>query len=166
MTVITIPNSIYKILIEKARENEMTVEEYLIEIITQNLDPTIKAEKYIECALNLLEQARMELDKGDVRQASEKIWGAVALAVKSYALEREGKKLTSHRELWKYKDVIARDIGEWIRDSWMHAASMHVNFYEGWATRRDVEIALNKTEKLVSAIAERLSKFKLGAHKH
>lgn len=39
----------------------------------------------METALDLLEEAREELGKGNVRQAAEKLWGAAALAVKAHA---------------------------------------------------------------------------------
>ena len=42
---------------------------------------------YSEESQNLLTQAQAELDQGDLRQASEKAWGAAALAVKGVAAE-------------------------------------------------------------------------------
>jgi len=98
--------------------------------------------------------------KGDIRQAAEKLWGAAALAVKAYALWRDGRRLTSHRELWEYKRRLESEIGEWIRDAWAHANVMHTCFYEGWCTGDDVEYALQKIRKLVEAVEE-----KVAAHK-
>ncbi|RLF08097.1 MAG: hypothetical protein DRJ64_01730 [Thermoprotei archaeon] len=48
-------------------------------------------------------EAGGELRKRDVRQATEKVWGAVALTVKTYALWRERRSLPTHRDLWEYK---------------------------------------------------------------
>ena len=42
---------------------------------------------YTEDSQNLLTQARAELDRGDLCQASEKAWGAADLAVKGVAAE-------------------------------------------------------------------------------
>jgi len=40
----------------------------------------------------------------------------------------------------------------------LKADSMHGNFYEGLATRSDVEDSLRGVEKLVSAISERIGR--------
>ena len=108
--------------------------------------------------LNSLKQAREEFEKGNLRQASEKIWSACALAVKAYAYWKEKKQLTSHRELWKYKDIVAKDLGDWVRATFRQANLMHINFHEGWATREDVEDSLREVEKLVETIAKVLEK--------
>lgn len=42
-------------------------------------------ERYEEISRHLLQQAQDELDKGDILQASDKVWGAVTEAVKAYA---------------------------------------------------------------------------------
>lgn len=67
--------------------------EYLLEIAVGDLNPSVLFSRYIEGALDLIHQARLEFEKGDLRQASEKIWGACALAVKSHALYERGRKI-------------------------------------------------------------------------
>jgi hypothetical protein len=42
-------------------------------------------ERYEEISQLLLEQAQEELEKGDVLQGSEKVWGATAHAVKAHS---------------------------------------------------------------------------------
>ncbi len=54
------------------------------------MDPRDKAREYIEAARDLLEQTREELEKGDARQAAEKLWGAATLAVNAYAAWMDG----------------------------------------------------------------------------
>ena len=125
-------------------------------MLVRGLDPRDRALEYIEAAKELLVQAREELERGDVRQAAEKMWGATALAIKAFAEWREGKRLSGHRELWEYKDVVAGELGEWVRDSWNAGNSMHTCFYEGWCTRADVEKNLVKIEKLVREIEARV----------
>lgn len=127
-------------------------EEYLLEILTKDLDPEERAREYVEASLSLVEQAEKELEKGDLRQASEKIWGACALAIKAHALAKKGLKLESHRDLWLYKNEVARELGEWVRTVFRQADSMRKNFYEGLATREDVEDVLREVKKLVTAI--------------
>jgi PaREP1/PaREP8 domain containing family protein len=95
-----------------------------------------------------------ELQKGDLRQASEKVWGACALAIKAHAAARKRLVPKSHADLWLYKDEVANELGEWIRGAFLMADSMHKNFFEGLATAMDVAVALGEVEKLVKAIRE------------
>ena len=88
-----------------------------------------------------------------MRQAAEKAWGAAALAVKAYAMWREERRLASHGELWRYTEVLVKELGEWVSDAWAQAAAMHVCFYEGWCTPRHVEEALKRIERLVGRVA-------------
>ena len=92
--------------------------------------------------------------KGDLRQASEKIWSACALAIKAHALARRGMKLESHRDLWMYKNEIAKELGDWVRITFKLADSMHKNFYENLATKEDVEDVIKEVEKLVEKVSK------------
>jgi hypothetical protein len=145
---------------EEAGRLGISVDEYLVELLSQNLDPKSKAKEYIEAAEDLLEEACEELRRGNVRQAAEKLWGASALTVKAYAYWRDGKRLTSHGELWEYKRRLEEELGEWIHDSWASATEMHVCFYEGWCAEKDVEEAYKRVEKLVREVASLVEKRK------
>ena len=103
-----------------------------------------------------MKDAREELGKGDARQAAEKLWGAGALAVKAYAYWRDGKRLSSHEELWEYKRVMEEELGGWVYEAWAVAQSMHVCFYEGWCIDRDVKTAAKHVERLVKEVASRI----------
>jgi len=155
-TTITVPKRVAKRIREEARRLGVTSEEYLIELITQGLDPKDRAVEYIESAKELLQQSREELEGGNVRQAAEKAWCAAALAVKAYAEWREGRKLASHGELWEYKRIMQKEVGEWVHNAWMNATGMHICFYEGWCARKDVENAYKRIEKLVKEIASKI----------
>ncbi len=152
---ISLPKAIYEVLMEKARERGMSIEELIADTFIDDPDYKARAKKYIEGAKQLIEQAKIEVDKGDLRQASEKIWGACALAIKAYALFRDGKVLETHADLWVYKSRVALELGDWVRDVWAHANTMHKNFYEDLADKEDVEKALSMVEKLVESIASR-----------
>ncbi len=149
-----LPRVIVEELEERARSLGVSVEEYLMDLLLRGIDPVVGAEKYLRAAEELLEQARRELERGGLRQASEEIWGACALAIKAHALHREGRRLESHRELWVYKNRVARELGEWVRHAFMVADSMHKN--EGMATREDVEDALREVERLVESVRKAL----------
>ena len=141
---------------EEAEKLGVSVDEYLVELLTQGLDPKDRAAEYIDAAQDLLGEAREELGKGNVRQAAEKLWGASALAVKAYAYWRDGKRLASHGELWEYKRRMEGELGAWVYEAWAVAQSMHVCFYEGWCARGDVEGAVKHVEKLVREVASRI----------
>ena len=143
---------------DEAEKSGLSVEEYLVELLSRGIDPRDRAKEYLEAAEDLLEEAREELGKGNVRQAAEKLWGAAALAVKAYAYLREGKRLTSHGELWEYMRLMAREVGRWVRGAWMYANGMHTCFYEGWCTREDVEDAIENIERLVKEVASLVMK--------
>jgi len=149
---LVIPEKIAEKLRREAEKFGLTPEGYILEFLAKNLDPEERAKEYIESALSLIEQAREELGKGNLRQASEKIWGACALAIKAHAAAKKDLRLESHRDLWTYKNEVAKEVGEWVRTVFLKADSMHKNFYEGLATREDVEDALKEVEKLVRTI--------------
>jgi len=86
------------------------------------------------------------------------VWSAAALAVKAYALWREGKRLSSHSELWGYKRKLEEELGGWVYETWAIAQSMHTCFYEGWCTKEDVGKALEPIEKLVGETASKTKK--------
>ncbi len=102
---------------EEAEKLGFSVEEYLVEVLSQSLDPKDRAREYVEAAEDPVEEAREELERGNVRQAAEKLWGAAVLAVKAYAYWREGKRLASHGELWEWKRRLEEELGEWVSDS-------------------------------------------------
>jgi len=154
----TIPESMARRIREVAERLGVTPEEYILDLVTRDLDPEERAREYIEAARDLVAQAREELEKGDLRQASEKIWGACALAIKAHALAKKGLRLESHRDLWLYKNEVAKELGGWVRTTFLKADSMHKNFYEGLATREDVEDSLKEVEKLVTTVSKAIEK--------
>lgn len=157
---VTVPRRVAERVRREAEKAGMTLEEYIIELLSQNLDPRDRAIGYIEAAQELLGEARKELGKGGLRQAAEKLWGVAALTVKAYALQRDGRRLVSYGELWEYKEKLVEELGEWVYDAWMTANGMHTCFYEGWCRARDVEIAVKRIEKLVKTVEEALRKAK------
>ena len=158
LDVIRLPRSIAQRLRIEAEKQGMGLEEYLVELAAQDLDPPERAREYIEAARELLGQAREELRRGNIRQAAEKAWGAAALAVKAYAAWRDGKRLTSHGELWRYTLVLRREFGKWITGAWNAGNSMHTCFYEGWCGREHVEDAIEEIERLVRTVEEKIKR--------
>ncbi len=151
---VTIRGRLARRVRDEARRLGLSVEEYLVELLSQGLDPRDRAREYAEAARDLLEQAWEELERGDWRQAAEKLWGAAALAVKAYAYWREGRRLTSHGELWEWKRRLEGELGEWVSDAWAQANTMHICFYEGWCNSEDVRKAYERVKKLVEDVGK------------
>ncbi len=153
---VSIPRGIAERLRVEAARLGLSLEEYLVELALQSLDPLERAQEYIKASRELLERAREEAEMGEVRQAAEKLWGSASLAIKAFAAWREGRRLTSHGELWEYRRVVERELGDWVYDAWMAANGMHTCFHEGWCNAEDVKRALERVEKLVHEVARRL----------
>ena len=103
-----------------------------------------------------MEQALEELEAGDLRQASEKGWGAAAQMVKAVA-ERRGWHHRSHELLFTAVETITDENGDYDIDRLFELASgLHINFYENWygagrVTRGlgDVKTFSDKLESLI-----------------
>ena len=99
-----------------------------------------------------LAQASEELEKDDLRQASEKGWGAAAEILKAVAAER-GWVHHSHRSLYDAVDSLVAETGDQdIRLQFTAAAQLHTNFYEGWFSEAAVEVHLREVTRFVERL--------------
>lgn len=120
-----------------------------------------KTTTYREQSRIFLAQAREELAKGDLPQASEKGWGAAAQILKAIAQER-GWRHRSHRDLHGVINTLRRDTGDSELGSlFASAGDLHSNFYENWKDAsvaadllRDVERFVDKAEALLDTPAQ------------
>ncbi len=101
-------------------------------------------------------QATKELAEGDLRQASEKGWGAAAQMVKAVA-EQRGWEHQNHARLFGVVERLAEETDDSDLSTLFHvASSLHVNFYENWLPNgmiatglRDIERFLDRMERLL-----------------
>lgn len=108
---------------------------------------------YQQASLELLAQARFELEQGDVRQASEKGWGATAQIVKAIA-EHRGWPHQSHAALYRVVDRLSDETGdEDVYLLFQVANQLHVNFYENWDSPRNVDRALTAVQQFVEKLS-------------
>ena len=106
-------------------------------------------QKYHESSHFLLDQARGELADGDVRQASEKGWGAAAQIVKAVANSR-GWQHRGHVLLFDAVDDLRRETGdEELRRLFNVANALHMNFYEDWRSVESVGESLDDVERFL-----------------
>jgi len=153
LAVISLPEGLARRLLEEAKRRGVSLEELVLDELSNALDPAERGRAYWEAAEAMVERAEEELSKGDLRQASEKIWGAAALAVKAVAWATKGVRLASHGELWRFVDELAGETGdEDIREGWRAATAMHVNYYEGWAPEGEVRACLRRVRGLLERL--------------
>ena len=109
-------------------------------------------EKYHDDSRALLAQARVELYEGDVRQASEKGWGAVALMLKAIA-EQRGWEHGRHRHLSTVAGRLRSETGNRDVVRWYHVAdALHGNFYEDELRLQEIAEGLDDVEQLLNLL--------------
>ncbi len=107
---------------------------------------------YREAAHGLLAQAEAELADGDLRQASEKGWGAAAQMVKA-AAEQRGWRHDSHRHLFIAVQDLAGESGDPEADRLFASAHyLHINFYENWLGADVVRDHLTRARQFVARL--------------
>jgi len=157
--VIILPKRLGDKLREKAEEIGYLPEELGLELVrnslNEKLDPEDLAEHYQALSEKYLKDAKELLSKGDRVQASEKLWGATALAIKTVAAKR-GLKLRKHGGLWEFIDRLSEESGdEELITLFNGANALHRNFYENEMTQRAVEITAKDIEKLIAKLKQR-----------
>ena len=94
---------------------------------------------YVDTSREFLARARAYLDEGDLLQASEKGWGAAAQMVKA-AADARGWPHRTHRDLYAAVRRLVAETGDRdLRAGFRMANELHMNFYEGWLSREEVE---------------------------
>ena len=103
--------------------------------------------------MRFLEQAEAEFERGDMLQASEKAWGAVAHYVKSVSVAN-GWPNGSHRDIadnaGRLIDLTPDPDGN--RDRFLIVNTLHVNFYEERLNPRDVGRGIRHARSLLDAM--------------
>ena len=109
-------------------------------------------QKYQRDSRHLLTQVRSELAMSDVRQASEKGWGASAQIVKAVA-EGRGWDHGGHRQLHTAVQRLQQETGnpEMTR-LFQIANSLHYNFYEDVQKASAVAQALNDVDRFLTKL--------------
>ncbi len=109
-------------------------------------------QKYRDSSRHLLAQARAELAAGDVRQASEKGWGAAAQMLKAVA-ESRGWEHGRHRHHFQAIGRLRSELGDrTITADFGVANLLHENFYEDEFTPDAVAEDLDRVEALLNKL--------------
>jgi len=127
---ILLPRRLGEKLREKAAETGWLPDELGVEFVRQGLNE--------------------ELDPEDLVQASEKLWGASALAVKSVAAKR-GLQLEQHGGLWVFVNLLAKESKD-IVGFFGEANALYRNFYEDEMEKESVDILAPRIEQLIAKL--------------
>ena len=113
------------------------------------------AEQHMGICDEFLVQAREEFDRGDLLQASEKAWGAVAHCVKAISEER-GWEHNGHRQLITNARALLIESGALEADFQLIPAAngLRQNFYENWFDEDVVRDGINGAARLVAILQD------------
>ena len=115
--------------------------------------PEEVADEYMRNSRRFLLQAETELAVGDLIQASEKGWGAVAQALKAAATLR-GLEHRNHKSLRRVVNALADETGNpRIIELFRLAEALHANFYETWMKASEIEVRVSLMREFVEIIA-------------
>ncbi len=93
-----------------------------------------------------------ELDAGDLLQASEKLWGAAAQALKCVA-ERRGWKHNSHAQFYNIMAELEKATSSpTIRRDFGVASELHINFYENWLNEDQIRDRADDVRRFIDAL--------------
>lgn len=94
------------------------------------MNKTELLEKYKDQSVRYLENAYKFISAGDAEKASEFLWGSMAEAIKAVAAIK-GVTFRGHRQVRDYAENLAKELGDnSIFAHFLHAESLHSNFYE------------------------------------
>ncbi len=113
-------------------------------------------ENYSSASRGFLAQAREELDRGDLTQASENGWGAAAQMVKAVA-ERRSWEHNGHALLYEVVRRLVEDTGDIQLGTLFHVTgNLHSNFYEDWLPQEMVQSGLDSVMEMVDRLEQLL----------
>ena len=116
--------------------------------------------RHQEISETFLERAEDEFGNGDLLQASEKAWGAVAHHVKAIAREM-GWPNRSHQDIRDNIQVMVRYTEDPDQTSRLFAVveNLHTNFYEDRLTEETVRRGIGDAGALISALRKAQPQF-------
>lgn len=155
---IILPKKLSQKLKEEAERIGTLPEELGVELMLKGLDEELDPEDLVEHYQSLSERYLVEakdfLDKGDLGQASEKLWGATSLTIKSVAAKR-GLRLEKHGSLWDFINKLSQERGDRDIIRFFHTAnSLHRNFYEHQMNREVIIVAKEDIDRLIDRLGK------------
>ena len=108
---------------------------------------------HVAMSRRFIDHARHELDVGNRLQASEKVWGAAAHALKAIAIER-GWRHRSHGNIFDIGEHLGKEFGleAGFNRCLNTADAMHQNFYENNRREGAIRFAISEIERFVDEL--------------
>jgi hypothetical protein len=111
-------------------------------------------EEHVQMSHWLLENARRELDRGDRLQASEKVWGAAAHALKAIG-EKRGWDHMNHMNVKDIGFHLAQEFGRDHFYTYVNDAElMHLNFYRNEADMDNIRQSIVTAGRFIAELDE------------
>ena len=111
-------------------------------------------ERYEEISRYLLQQAQVELDQGDILQASDKVWGATAHAVKAVC-QRMGWNHHAHNHIRAAATYVASEFGrDDLVSAYGYLDALHTNYYEHQRVIGEVRVGLSNAAFFIKELGE------------
>ena len=113
-------------------------------------------ENHVETSERFLRHAEEQFELGDLPQASEKAWGAVAHYLKSVAKFR-GWRNRRHSDLSDIAVDLAQETVDpkRIMNLYRSVSDLHQNFYEDWYLDSMVSGGIDDARELISRLEDR-----------
>jgi HEPN domain-containing protein len=113
-------------------------------------------DNHIEIAERFLQHAEEQFEDGDLPQASEKAWGAVAHYLKSVAKFR-GWPNSRHSNLSDIAVDLAQETEDPARIETLYGSmnGLHTNFYEDWYSDQMVARGIDNARELIFRLENR-----------
>ncbi|MGC9131840.1 MAG: PaREP1 family protein [Pyrobaculum sp.] len=150
MAYVEISREVVEIVRKAAGDRD--VEEFLVELVAARLDPPQRVEAYLKLHEKYLREAEELYQKGDLAQAGEKYWGAVAALLNAVA-EKRGWEHHSRRD---YAVAVER-LYEETRDrelvvGFRMAEGLHANYYHNFMETEEFELHREAVLRLVERL--------------
>ncbi|MGC9052235.1 PaREP1 family protein, partial [Pyrobaculum sp.] len=131
---VTISPPVAEVLKKAAGDKDL--EEFLLTLVAERLDPPERVEAYLKLHEKYLREAEELYQRGDLVQAGEKYWGAVAALLNAIA-EKRGWEHHSHRDYAVAVERLYEETGDERLVADFHMAeALHANFYHSFMGRR------------------------------
>jgi hypothetical protein len=128
------------------------LEEFLVELLVARLDPPQRVEAYLKLHEKYIREAEELYQKGDLLQAGEKYWGAVAALLNAVA-EKRGWEHHSHRDYAVAIGRLYEETGDERLVADFHMAeALHANFYHSFMGRRRFDLHRRAVLELVERL--------------
>ncbi len=118
-----------------------------------------KIHEYENTRDSYLRNASEFLEKGELRKASEFLWGAVALQIKKTALITQGTFIGTHKQITRFIKELARNLrDEELLKTYRFLEKLHTNFYDEEIEPDEFEIYRKEVYKFIKKLEDIVKK--------